>query len=93
MRWHGRRWRRRIFDVFEKEEAVLEEEMGMSETGTPKEILNGRATEFEGVYPILRVGNVAAHLQCSKKLDWSPSAALRIGARDAGVRSCRSDRS
>ena len=65
----------------------------MSETGTPKEILNGRATEFEGVCPILRVGNVAAHLQCSKRLDWCPSAALRIGGQDAGVRSCRPDRS
>ena len=64
-----------MFAELEIREAILRQELKMSASGTPKEAAKIAGTEFEGVCPILRVGNLAASLEyyvkvLGFKVDW-----------------------
>ena len=74
VRAREQKWRK-IPGDFEDQKAVLDYERSMSETESRHEAAKAGATEFEGVTPILRVGNLAASIEyyvrvLGFKVDW-----------------------
>jgi len=74
VRAREQKWRKILGD-FEDQKAVLDYERSMSETESRHEAAKAGATEFEGVTPILRVGNLAASIEyyvrvLGFKVDW-----------------------
>src|SRR6266436_3949200 len=79
---------RRIFGVFGDEEAVLDWEASMSGTESRNETAKAAATEFEGVSPILRVGDLAASIEYYErvlgfKVDWQYEDIIASVSRDS----------